>query len=48
MLRKLLAIGVATPFVILAIYDLWHGKYRTGVASGLLVIVNALVFWQDS
>lgn len=48
MLRKLLAIGVAAPFMALAIYDLWHGKYRTGVVSGLLAIVNALVFWQDS
>ena len=48
MLRKFLAIGVAIPFVVLAVYDLVNGKYRIGIASGLLAIVNTLVFWQNS
>lgn len=45
MIRKVLVVGITLPYVTLCIYDLTHGRLRTGVASGLLAVVNAILYW---
>lgn len=45
MIRKLFVIGMAVPYVCLCVYDLTHGKPRTGAASGMLALVNLLIYW---
>lgn len=46
MIRRLLVIGMVLPYVGLCVYDLTCGRPRTGVASGLLAVVNALIYWR--
>jgi len=45
MTRKLLVIALVTPFVVLCVYDLLHGRYRTGILAGLFAICNAMIYW---
>lgn len=45
MLRKILVIAMVLPYVGLCIYDLAHGRPRTGVAAGLLAVVNGVLYW---
>lgn len=46
MTRRLLVIAMCLPFVGLCVYDLWHGKTRTGVISGLFAVCNFLIYWR--
>lgn len=43
--RKLLVLAMVLPYVGLCVYDLTHGRMRTGAAAGLLAVVNALLYW---
>ena len=45
MIRKLLVIAMVLPYVGLCVYDLTHGRPRTGVTAGLLAVVNAVLYW---
>jgi hypothetical protein len=45
MIRKLLVVAMVIPFVALAIYDICHGRLKTGVAAGLLAAVNIILYW---
>jgi hypothetical protein len=45
-MRKLLVSGLALPYVILCVSDLVTGRPRTGVAAGLLAVVNMLLYWE--
>lgn len=44
-MRRLLVLGMVLPYVGLCVYDLTHGRPRTGVASGLLAAVNLILYW---
>lgn len=46
MIRKLLIIWMVTPFALLCLYDLWHGRYKTGTVSGLFGVCNFLIYWD--
>jgi hypothetical protein len=43
--RKLLVIAMVLPYLGLCVYDCWHGRIRTGVAAGLLAVVNFVLYW---
>jgi hypothetical protein len=45
-MRRLLVLGLAVPYLILCIVDLAGGRPRTGVAAGLLAVVNVLLYWE--
>ena len=44
-MRKYLVIAAAASYALLAIDDLVHGRWRTGVAAGLIALVNLIVYW---
>ena len=44
-MRKFLVIGMVLPCIGLCIYDLIHGRPRTGVSAGLLAVVNFVLYW---
>jgi len=44
-MRRFLAICIATPFAAMCIYDLTHGRIKTGVLAGLFCIANAIIYW---
>jgi hypothetical protein len=45
MIRKVLVVLMVVPYVGLCLYDLIHGRPRTGVAAGLLAAVNFILYW---
>ena len=44
--RRVLVVGMVLPYIGLCVYDLIHGKPRTGVSSGLLAVVNFVLYWS--
>jgi hypothetical protein len=46
MMRRVLVLALVIPYVVLCIYDLSHGRPRTGTVAGLLAIVNLLLYWS--
>ena len=45
MTRKLLVVCMILPYVALCVYDCSYGRPRTGVAAGLLAVVNLVIYW---
>lgn len=43
--RTALLLLALVGFTGLALIDLTHGAYRTGLAGALLVLVNGLLLW---
>jgi hypothetical protein len=45
-IRRTLVLAMALPYVALCLYDLAHGRPRTGVSAGLLAAVNMILYWS--
>lgn len=43
--RKMLVIAMVLPYAVLCIYDVMHGRLRTGASAGLLAAVNMILYW---
>jgi len=43
--RRVLVVLMVVPYVGLCFYDLIHGRPRTGVAAGLIAVVNVVLYW---
>jgi len=46
MTRKILVLALVIPYAVLCVYDLSHGRPRTGTVAGLLAIVNLILYWS--
>ena len=44
-IRKVLVVLMVVPYAGLCFYDLAHSRPRTGVAAGLLAVVNMILYW---
>jgi len=43
--RKVIVCGMIVPYIALFAYDVTHGRLKTGLAAGLLAVVQALIYW---